>query len=74
MIESLRNKVRDALPKSGGGNALHYFSEDIFCIKEADVSELTKHFMSPHYVSFFKVQSIQAWTAELFNCQLVILS
>jgi AraC-like DNA-binding protein len=47
MIESLRNKVRDALPKNGGGGALHYFSEDIFCIKEVDVSELNETIYEP---------------------------
>ena len=39
--------MRDALPKSGGGNALHYFSEDIFCIKEVDVSELNETLYEP---------------------------
>jgi AraC-like DNA-binding protein len=47
MIESLRNKVRDALPKNGGGGALHCFSEDIFCIKEIDVSELNETIYEP---------------------------
>ena len=47
MIESLRNKVRDALPKNGSGNAVHYFSEDIFCIKEADISELNETLYEP---------------------------
>jgi AraC-like DNA-binding protein len=47
MIESLRNKVQDALPKNGGGGALHCFSEDIFCIKEVDVSELNETIYEP---------------------------
>ena len=47
MIESLRNKVRDALPKNGGGSTLHYFSEDIFCIKEVDISELNETLYEP---------------------------
>lgn len=47
MLESLRNKVQDVLPKDGGGNALHYFSEDIFCIKEIDISELSATIYEP---------------------------
>jgi AraC-like DNA-binding protein len=47
MIESLRNKVRDALLKKGGRSALHYFSEDIFCIKEVDISELNETIYEP---------------------------
>jgi AraC-like DNA-binding protein len=47
MIESLRNKVQDALPQNRGGSALHYFSEDIFCIKEVDVSELNATIYEP---------------------------
>jgi AraC-like DNA-binding protein len=47
MIESLRNKVRDALLKNGGGSAIHYFSEDIFCIKEVDISELNATMYEP---------------------------
>jgi AraC-like DNA-binding protein len=47
MIESLRNKVRDALLKNGGGSAVHYFSEDIFCIKEVNVSELNETIYEP---------------------------
>lgn len=47
MIESLRNKVRDALLKNGGGSALHYFSEDIFCIKEINISELNETIYEP---------------------------
>jgi hypothetical protein len=42
MIESLRSKVRNALPKNGGGRAMHHFSEDVFCIKEVDTSELSE--------------------------------
>ncbi len=40
MIEYLKNKVRDVLLKNGGGSALHSFSEDVFCIKEINISEL----------------------------------
>jgi AraC-like DNA-binding protein len=47
MLESLRNKVRDALLKNGGGSALHYFSEDIFCIKEVNISELSATIYEP---------------------------
>jgi AraC-like DNA-binding protein len=47
MIESLTNKVRDALLKKRGGSALHYFSEDIFCIKEVDISELNATIYEP---------------------------
>jgi AraC-like DNA-binding protein len=47
MIESLRNKVRDALPKNGGGRIRHYFSEDIFCIKEVNISELNEIVYEP---------------------------
>ena len=47
MIESLRNKVRDYLPKNGSGSAFHSFSEDIFCIKEADISGLNKTLYEP---------------------------
>jgi AraC-type transcriptional regulator N-terminus/Bacterial regulatory helix-turn-helix proteins, AraC family len=47
MIESLRNKVRDALLKNGGGSVIHYFSEDIFCIKEVDISELNATMYEP---------------------------
>jgi AraC-like DNA-binding protein len=47
MIESLRNKVRDALSKNEGGGTLHCFSEDIFCIKEVDVSELNETIYEP---------------------------
>jgi AraC-like DNA-binding protein len=47
MIESLRNKVRDALLKSGSGSAIHYFSEDIFCIKEVNISELNETIYEP---------------------------
>jgi AraC-like DNA-binding protein len=47
MIESLRNKVRDALLKNGGGSTIHYFSEDIFCIKEVDISELNATIYEP---------------------------
>ena len=47
MIESLRNKVRDALSKNGGGSTFHNFSEDIFCIKEANISELNETLYEP---------------------------
>jgi AraC-like DNA-binding protein len=47
MIESLRNKVRDALPKNGDGRVRHYFSEDIFCIKEVNISELNEIVYEP---------------------------
>ena len=47
MIESLRNKVRDYLPKNGSGSAFHSFSEDIFCIKEADISGLNETLYEP---------------------------
>jgi AraC-like DNA-binding protein len=47
MIESLRNKVRDALPKNGSGRLRHYFSEDIFCIKEVTISELNEIVYEP---------------------------
>jgi AraC-like DNA-binding protein len=47
MIESLRNKVCDALPKNGGGRVRHYFSEDIFCIKEVNISELNEIVYEP---------------------------
>ncbi|WP_439344131.1 AraC family transcriptional regulator [Vacuolonema iberomarrocanum] len=39
--------MRDVLPQGGGGNALHYFSEDIFCIKEVDISELSATMYEP---------------------------
>jgi AraC-like DNA-binding protein len=45
MIESLRNKVQDALLKSG--SAIHYFSENIFCIKEVNISELNETIYEP---------------------------
>ena len=47
MIESLRNKVRDRLPKNGSGSAFYSFSEDIFCIKEADISGLNETLYEP---------------------------
>jgi AraC-like DNA-binding protein len=47
MIRSLRNKVRDALPKNESGGILHYFSENIFCIKEVNVSELNETIYEP---------------------------
>ena len=47
MIESLRNKVQDALQNNGGGSAFHNFSEDIFCIKETDISELSETLYEP---------------------------
>ncbi|MBE9040982.1 AraC family transcriptional regulator [Oscillatoriales cyanobacterium LEGE 11467] len=47
MLESLRNKVRDSLLKNEGGSALHYFSEDVFCIKEVDISELNETLYEP---------------------------
>jgi AraC-like DNA-binding protein len=46
-IESLRTKVRDALPKNESGRTLHYFSKDVFCIKEVDVSELNAIIYEP---------------------------
>ena len=46
-IESLRNKVRDSLPKDRSGSAFRSFSEDIFCIKEADISELNETLYEP---------------------------
>lgn len=46
-IESLINKVRGVLRKGGSGSALHYFSEDIFCIKEVGVSELNETIYEP---------------------------
>lgn len=39
--------MQKALPKNGGGSALHYFSEDIFCIKEVDSSELNETLYEP---------------------------
>jgi AraC-like DNA-binding protein len=47
MIESLRNKVREALLRNGGGSAIHHFSEDIFCIKEINTSELNETIYEP---------------------------
>ncbi|MEM7757734.1 MAG: AraC family transcriptional regulator [Cyanobacteria bacterium P01_A01_bin.40] len=47
MIESLRNKVRDYLPKNGSRSAFYSFSEDIFCIKEADISGLNETLYEP---------------------------
>lgn len=47
MVESLRDKVRDALPQNEGGSTLHYFSEDVFCIKEAGISELNETIYEP---------------------------
>jgi AraC-like DNA-binding protein len=47
MIESLRNKVRDALLKNGSGSATHYFSEDIWGIKDVNISELNATLYEP---------------------------
>lgn len=47
MIESLKNKVRDVLSKNGGGSAFHYFSEDVFCIREVNTSELNETIYFP---------------------------
>jgi AraC-like DNA-binding protein len=47
MLESLRNKVRDALLKNGGGSATHYFSEDIWGIKDVNISELNATLYQP---------------------------
>jgi AraC-like DNA-binding protein len=47
MIEFLRNKVRDTLLNNGGGSALHDFSEDVFCIKEVNISKLNKTIYEP---------------------------
>jgi AraC-like DNA-binding protein len=47
MIEFLRNKVRDTLLNNGGGSALHNFSEDVFGIKEVNISELNKIIYEP---------------------------
>jgi len=47
MIESLRNKVRDTLAKNKGESALHHLSEDTFCIKEVDTSELNETLYMP---------------------------
>ncbi len=47
MIESLINKVRDALRKNGGESALYCFSEDVFCIREASTSELNETLYEP---------------------------
>ena len=47
MIESLRNRLQNALPKNGGGSVFHSFSEDIFGIKEVDISELNETLYEP---------------------------
>lgn len=47
MIESLRNRLQDALLKNGDGSAFHSFSEDIFGIKEVDISELSETLYEP---------------------------
>jgi AraC-like DNA-binding protein len=47
MIESLRNKVRDALPQNSSGRVRHYFSENIFCIREVSISELNEIVYEP---------------------------
>jgi hypothetical protein len=47
MIESLRNKVRDALLKNESGSAVYCFSEDVFCIKEVSTSELNETLYEP---------------------------
>ncbi|MEO1298968.1 MAG: AraC family transcriptional regulator [Cyanobacteria bacterium J06636_16] len=39
--------MQDAMPKDGDGSSLHYFSEDIFCIKEVDISELNATLYEP---------------------------
>ena len=47
MIESLRNKVQGALQEKKDGSAFHSFSEDVFCIREVDISELNETLYEP---------------------------
>ena len=47
MLEYLKDKVRDALTKNGSESTFHCFSEDIFCIKEVDISELNETLYEP---------------------------
>jgi hypothetical protein len=47
MLESLKSKARNALLNSNAGSAMHYFSRDVFCIKETSMSELNDTMYEP---------------------------
>jgi AraC-like DNA-binding protein len=47
MIESLRNKVRNALLSKGSSSGVHFFSENVFCLKEVTTSELNETIYEP---------------------------
>ncbi|MGF1522773.1 MAG: AraC family transcriptional regulator, partial [Leptolyngbyaceae cyanobacterium] len=77
MIESLRNKVRDSFPKNEGGSKSHHFSEDIFYIKEADISELNETLYEPALCVVLqgaKQTSLDSRTLQLSAGDSVIIS
>jgi AraC-like DNA-binding protein len=47
MIESLRNKVRNALLHCESKSGIHFFSENVFGIKEVNTSELNETIYEP---------------------------
>jgi putative intracellular protease/amidase len=47
MLESLKSKARNALLNSNAGSAMHYFSRDVFCIKETSTTELNDTMYEP---------------------------
>jgi AraC-like DNA-binding protein len=47
LLESLKTKARNALLNSNAASAMHYFSRDVFCIKETSTSELNETMYEP---------------------------